>query len=128
MERYAIYIWLLVFAGLATGLTPYLGDLLLAQNYGVNRIPSFELAKFKAYASSIGFVENVVSAIWLMKVANRNNSLRLVWSLFGLVYGLWAIAIYYLIAIYEQLTSGDSAVANAQVARAQVLNQVPKDE
>ncbi|MCU7806641.1 MAG: hypothetical protein KZQ73_02055 [Candidatus Thiodiazotropha sp. (ex Semelilucina semeliformis)] len=109
MDRYSTYIWFLIFAGLATGATPFIGDLLLAQNYGTGEIPSFELAKFKAYAGFAAFIENIVCAIWLMTVSNRNIALRVVWTVFGLVYGLWAIAINYLLKIHEELVSGSKA-------------------
>lgn len=87
---------------------PFVGDLLLARTYGADEVPSFELAKYKMFATSIAYFENIVSAIWLAKVANRNGAFRLVWLLFGLVYGIWAIAIYYLIGIYEKLSSSSS--------------------
>jgi len=103
MKRYSIFIWLLILAGVASGTIPFVADVLIAKSYGGGEISKFVQAQIKAYAASIAFLENVISAIWLVFATKDTNANRIAWPLFGVVYGLWAIAIFYLLSIHDQL-------------------------
>ncbi len=117
MKKYSIYVWALVLVGLASGTIPFASDVFIAQNYGAGEVSKYQIAQLKFYAAFIGFLENIVSAIWLGVVAVENKSSRVSWSLFGLVYGLWAVAIFYLLSIYELLVHNQANPADAKNLR-----------
>ena len=46
--------------------------------------------------------ENVVVAVWLYFVVRKNGDNSFLWAIFGIVSGLMAIVIYYIVKIYLQ--------------------------
>ena len=49
-------------------------------------------------------VQNIGAAIWLRYLAKKDGSGALLWSFFGLVGGLLAVGVYYLIRLNDQKT------------------------
>ncbi|MDF1822523.1 MAG: hypothetical protein P1U64_13150 [Alcanivoracaceae bacterium] len=104
MENSNKFIWLLI--ALAALSTIALGSeplyYYLVETAG-STVPKTTQAAWKMWQVAVGSVSNVACALWLWYEARRANLSVAMWALFGLVFGLFAVLIFYMKAIYEQL-------------------------
>ena len=53
----------------------------------------------------IGLMTKIAIAIWLFFVARTAGASRWLWALFGVTFGLWAIGLFYLVRLYENISN-----------------------
>ncbi|MEA3559967.1 MAG: hypothetical protein U9R75_12005 [Candidatus Thermoplasmatota archaeon] len=51
----------------------------------------------------LGFLSRIVIAVWLNMEAKRFGRSRLIWTVFGLIFGLIAAILFYIIEIYNEI-------------------------
>lgn len=97
-------IWYLPFcfltAALATFLVPLLTD------YLVESYPTSRAAYVFAHSYLVFFISSChkfVAAFWLWNQKKKENGRFILWALFGLFQGIWAVAFYIGLAILEEI-------------------------
>jgi hypothetical protein len=95
------FVWLLVVLALIAAVFPFLRDLYLARSYGAADLPISVKENWAAVSYLVVGLQNVGAAIWLRHVAKKHDSGQLAWVAFGLLFGLIAVGLYYLVRISE---------------------------
>lgn len=96
------FIWLLLVLVVIAKVFPFLRDLYLARTYAPGEIPLSVVDNFQFISLGLVALQNVASALWLRYLAFQNGVGTIVWSAFGLLFGLIAVAILYLASMYER--------------------------
>jgi hypothetical protein len=96
------YILLFVILYAVFMLFPLLQEIYLTKIYGAD-IPIIIRSQWKMLYGLIIFLPNVAAAFWLRHLAKREEAGAFLWFFFGLVGGLVAVGIFYLISIHEKL-------------------------
>ncbi len=70
-------------------------------------------------ASTIPFILliNIGLGTWLYREAKKDESIPWVWSLFGFVFGLTGVAVFYLVRIYELMKNQKTAHQSSEPTR-----------
>jgi uncharacterized membrane-anchored protein len=102
MEGIHKFIWLLIALAIVSGVLLAIQPYYYAHEYGASDVPQSTVAAWKLVLVLIGAIQNLASALWLRYESKRAQLESLVWPLFGLLFGLFAVGIFYLKAIYEQ--------------------------
>jgi len=55
----------------------------------------------------VGIAINIAIAIWLYRVSKRENSAPWVWAMFGFLFGILGVILFYTLKIYETLKKKD---------------------
>jgi len=103
MKEVQKFIWLLIVLAIITSLFPLFRDVFLARVYGTADISAYAQANWKMISIGITFFQNIAAALWLRHVAIKSHVSALSWSLFGLIFGLMAIVIFYLVRLNEKI-------------------------
>ena len=99
MKGVSKFIWLaIILASIATAF-PFFRDVYLANQYGVTEIPHYISKQWQSLSYIFVILKNVAAASWLFWLASKDNVSKLVWVLFGLFFGLIAVALYYLVRL-----------------------------
>lgn len=101
MQEVQKYIVLLLVLSVIAYLFPFFRDIYLMNRFG-GEIPYFDKKKWELWTSIIVALQNVGAAVWLWVLAKTNGLSRMVWSLFGLAFGLIAVGIFYLVRLNEK--------------------------
>lgn len=96
------YILLFVILYAAFTLFPLFQEIYLTKMYGPD-IPIIIRSQWKMIFGLIIFLPNIAAAFWLRHLARRESAGTFMWFFFGLVGGLIAVGIFYLISIHEKL-------------------------
>lgn len=102
MQEVQKYIVLMVLLGIIAYLFPLFRDFYLVSLYGGN-IPYLEERSWELFTFIVIALQNVVAGIWLWALARKDELNKLVWAVFGLVFGLIAVGIFYLVRLNEKL-------------------------
>ena len=82
-------------------------DIFYAYSVGVSEPTMNQTLLFKNISFFLFFIVNIGSTIWLY-VESKNADLKAwIWSLFGLFFGLMAVLIFYLSAIYDHIRNAE---------------------
>ena len=95
------YIWLFVFLSVVAATFPLLRDLYLARRFGASELPVTVAENWELLSVFIIAIPNLAAALWLRHIAAKSNVGGWVWGTFGLVSGLLAVALFYLVRINE---------------------------
>jgi len=102
MNRYEKLALLVVALLLVSKLGAFGRDILLAQTYGAGPLPYEAKRNWELITFLVTSALNIGAGIWLYLDATKEKLNRCVWAVFGLFFGLMAIAIFYLVQIYSQ--------------------------
>lgn len=98
MKRYTKFVGLLLALFLIGRIGALIGDLKMLERYGAE-IP-YEVGKVWDGVRLVLFrLSSAGVAIWLFVEARRDDANRWVWALAGLIFGLIALILYYVISI-----------------------------
>ena len=98
MSRYEKIALLLVVLALIS-----LAGNVAVQVYGAEAASSADKVWLVQLATLLGSLVHVGAAVWLGVEASAAGMRSWVWALFGLVFGLMAVALFYLIQLYTAL-------------------------
>ena len=99
MQGVANFIWLAIILAIIALIFPIIRDTYLANQYGVTEIP-YQVTKQWEFISYVFIaLKNIAAASWLFWLASKDNINKLAWVVFGLFFGLIAVALYYLVRI-----------------------------
>lgn len=98
------YIWFLALTGLLACIWPIF-KFIYAEQIEFREIPTSTLVDIKTYGTYFGLLENIVIGVWLYATSSTETLSRLAWTAFGLVFGFWGLAIFYLSSIYQKAES-----------------------
>ncbi len=99
MQGVAKFIWLAIILAIVAFIFPVIRDTYLANQYGVTEIPHQVTKKWELISYVFITLKNIAAASWLFWLASKDNINKLVWVVFGIFFGLIAVALYYLIRI-----------------------------
>lgn len=77
-------------------------DIYIAHTYGANIPPGDVVVYAKNIRLFLATLVSIGCAIWLFSEAKSQKLKAWVWALFGLVFSLMAIVIFYLVQIYSK--------------------------
>ncbi len=103
MKNVQKYIILLVALSICATLFGLFRDIYLATEYGANGPPIFIKETWKSISIIFVVLSNLGAALWINHVAKERDVNRLIWSVFGLLFGLVAVGIFYAASIYEEI-------------------------
>ena len=103
MQGVIKFIWLAIFLAIIATVFPLIRDVYLANQYGVTEIPYHIEKQWQSMSYLFVALKNVAASCWLFWLASKNNVNKLAWSIFGLFFGLIAVAIFYLVRINAKL-------------------------
>jgi len=75
-------------------------DIVFARLYGGSEVPFQDREYWELLAYLLGSAVNIGSAIWLFIEAKAVGLKAVLWAIFGLVFGLMGVALFYLIQLY----------------------------
>jgi hypothetical protein len=93
------FIWLAIFLSIVAFIFPVFRDHYLLGQYGVNEIPYQVTKQWEFISYFFVALKNIAAASWLFWLALKDNVNKLAWVVFGLFFGLIAVALYYLVRI-----------------------------
>ncbi len=95
------YIWLFIILSIVVAAFPLLRDVYLARSFGATELPATVKANWELASVIVFAMPNLAAALWLRHVAGKSNAGNWAWCAFGLVLGLLAVALFYLVRISE---------------------------
>ncbi len=106
MKRYEKFVLLLVALLILSKITPLARDLYLARTYGgPDLIPYYISETWRSISMLMAALVNVGAAIWLMAESARQAANRWIWGLFGLLFGLIGVIVFYVVLIFRTVQS-----------------------
>ena len=98
----AIILIILFILNIAGGylITPYLTSIFGMEEYGQY---STTISVATIVKLTLGYLLNIVLAIWTYREAKRQNEKPLMWTVFTLFFGLIAIVLFYLFLLIKEL-------------------------
>ena len=102
MQVIVKFLWLAIILAVIEIFFPVFRDFYLAHQFGAMGIPSATIKRWEIISYLFIGLKNVASAGWLFWLASKDNQSKLVWSLVGLIFGLIAVVLYYLVRINEK--------------------------
>ena len=98
----AIILIILFILNIAGGylITPYLTSIFGVEEYGQY---SMTISVATIVKLTLGYLLNIVLAIWTYREAKRQNEKPLMWTVFTLFFGLIAIVLFYLFLLIKEL-------------------------
>ncbi|USD36181.1 hypothetical protein [Ferrimonas sp. SCSIO 43195] len=103
MEEVKPFILLAIVLAVAAAVFPLFRDMYLAVEYGVTEIPYTVRKQWESLSILVVSLQNLACCAWLWWVTSKNNDGKLLWSAFGLLFGLVPIAIYYLVRLNDRI-------------------------
>lgn len=98
-QKYVAWIAVLAVVG---AVFPFLRDVYLA-NVSWENLTYLDKKYWEMTTSLVLALQNIVAAIWLWVLARRDGLNRVIWTFFGLIFGLLAVGIFYLIRLNEKM-------------------------
>jgi len=108
MKRYEKYVLLLVALLVLSKITPLARDLYLARTYPMDQIPYHISETWRSISMLMAALVNVGAAIWLVAESARQAANRWIWGLFGLLFGLIGVIVFYVVLIFRTVQSDKS--------------------
>ncbi len=102
MKKYEKLILLIIGMFLLTRIGILLRDIMTVYYFGAEELTYLDSKILGTITSIITSLVNVGCGVWLFVESGRNKLTKWIWSIFGLLFGLFGIAIYYLVAIYNE--------------------------
>lgn len=102
MKEIQKYIWLLLVMAVIAKTFPFIKDIYLSQTYGTSEAPSLVKRTLEIFSFGLVAMQNIASSLWLRHLAIKNKLSIALWSIFGLFFGLIAVAIFYIAKINER--------------------------
>ena len=99
-EKLALALITLVVAG---HVFAFARDLYIAQTYGAAGLPPVLQKQWAIASVVLARLVDVGVGVWLFIEARREKLAAWVWGLFGLVFGLIGLVVFYLLLSYRQL-------------------------
>ena len=96
------FVWLLVAFALMAAVFPFLRDVYLARTYGSQELLPDVRASWEFVSYAVIGLQNVGAALWLSHEAKKNSVGQVAWAAFGLLFGLIAVGIFYLVRLNVQ--------------------------
>jgi hypothetical protein len=93
------FIWLAITLTIISFIFPIIRDTYLANQYGVTEIPYQVTKQWELISYLFIGLKNTAAACWLYWLASKDNAQKSAWVVFGLFFGLIAVALYYLVRI-----------------------------
>jgi uncharacterized BrkB/YihY/UPF0761 family membrane protein len=103
MKRYDKLVLLIVALVLMSKLGAIGSDFMFSQTYGVGPIPMETKKTWEFISFLLSNLINFGVGIWLYIEARREKINRWVWAIFGVIFGLMGLVIYYLIRINTKI-------------------------
>ncbi len=103
MKNIQKYILLLVVLAVLAYTFPIVRDIYLAYTYGSGQIPYYVEKNWETVSLLVISIHNVAAAIWLWQLARKYELSKSIWMSFGLLFGLIAVGIFYLVRINDKL-------------------------
>ena len=103
MKKYEKLILLILGLFLLSRISILFRDLFVAYYFDTGELTIVEKKNLEAVTFIITSLVNIGCGVWLFIESGRNELNKWIWSIFGLLFGLIGIAIYYLVAIYIEL-------------------------
>ena len=103
---------LLIILLILTHFLSWFGSSLIARLYGPE-YAGIQYAHLKLITSArslLSIIVNLVIGIWLFIQARQSKSTPWIWLLFGMVYGLIAAVLFYLLRIFESKAYNNAGV------------------
>ena len=100
VQKYIILLVVLAVCATAFGL---FRDIYLATEYGANGAPRVVKETWQVVSVIFVVLTNIGAALWINHLARGRNINKLIWSVFGLFFGLMAVVIFYVASIYEEI-------------------------
>ena len=88
LENIRKFVWIAIIFAVAVPVFTFLRDVYLASTYGALEIPHDIKKQWESISLLVLGLQNVAAALWLWYEASKNKSGSVVWSLFGLVFGI----------------------------------------
>lgn len=107
------YLALVIFISLvSTNFLSWFGNTLFVRFYGPTHVgvSNAQLKWITTARSLLSIPVNLAVGIWLSLQAKKSNSTPWIWLLFGLVYGLIAAALFFLVKLHESRGGADAGV------------------
>ena len=102
MKRYEKYVLLLAALLILSKITLFAGDIYLARTYGPSeQIPYLIAETWRSISILMIALVNVGAAVWLIAESARQTANRWVWGLFGFLFGLIGVIVFYIVLIYR---------------------------
>jgi hypothetical protein len=83
----------------------FIKDIFYAYSVGTGEPTLQQTLTFKNISFILFIIVNIGSSIWLYVESQKAKLRKWIWTLFGLLFGLMAVAIFYLSGIYHQIRS-----------------------
>jgi len=104
MKRYEKYVLLLAALLILSKFTPLVRDLYLARTYGPpDLIPHHIAGTWQSISMWMVALVNAGAAVWLIAESAREAANRWIWGLFGLLFGLIGVIVFYVVLIYRTI-------------------------
>lgn len=103
MKRYDKLVLLLIVLVAMTKLGWLGRDLFIASYFGTGEITPLQQKELEFFSLLLPILLNVGAGIWLFVEVRREKANKWIWALFGLVFSLTGVLLYYLVRIYTSL-------------------------
>ena len=113
MKNTEKYILIIIALSLISTFIPIARDLYITTNISSVVLTENDKAWWTLWRVGLSALVNVGSAIWLYAESRKNRYSSLVWSLFGLTFGLFAVGLFYLVSINNKLSYNKSLKSDA---------------
>ncbi len=102
MKRYEKYVLLLAALLILSRITPLVRDIYLARAYGPPEMIPYMIAEtWRSISILMVALVNAGAAVWLIAESARQDANRWIWGLFGLLFGLIGVIVFYVVLIYR---------------------------
>jgi hypothetical protein len=104
MKNIEKYVLIIIVLSLIGTVIPIARDLYITTNISNVVLTENDKAIWTLWRVGLAALVNVGSAIWLFSESRKNSSSSLIWSFFGLTFGLFAVGLFYLVCINNKLS------------------------
>ena len=108
MKKYEKFVLLLVALLVLSKVTPLVRDLYLARTYPPDLIPYHVSETWRSISMLMVALVNIGAAAWLMTESARQAANRWIWGLFGLLFGLIGVIVFYVVLIFRTVERDQS--------------------
>lgn len=95
------FIWLAVIFATISAFFPLVRDLYISAQFGSSEAPYLVSKQLESVSLFLVAFKNVAASIWLYWLASKYETKKLPWFVFGMLFGLIAVALFYLVRINE---------------------------
>ena len=102
MKRYEKFVLLLAALLILSKITSLVGDIYLARTYGPSELIPYHIEEtWRSISILMIALVNAGAAVWLIAESARQTANRWIWGLFGLLFGLIGVIVFYVVLIYR---------------------------